>query len=109
MAVEFASNILLRNADLSDNFTSDTFQLEKKDGFSIHVAHTGDAIGSFYLIVSIDNLNWFILPDSERAIDEAGEIFYNVNDCSYAYVRLGWAHTSGTGLCNSKFHTRGVK
>lgn len=106
MAVSFASNILLENADMSANWQSDTISLVHKRGFSIHVIHTGNAQGSFYLAVSIDNENWILLNGSTQAITEAGDVFWNVDAAGYLSVRLHYVATSGTGSADAKFSTK---
>lgn len=106
MAVSFASNTLLEGADMSANWQSEAINLVQKRGFAIHVIHTGNAIGSFYLAISIDNLNWILLNGSTQAITQAGDVFWNVDASGYLSARVHYVATSGTGSADAKFSTK---
>jgi hypothetical protein len=106
MAVSFASNILLEDGDMSSSFQSDVISLVHKRGFSIHAIHTGNATGSFYIAVSIDNDNWIVLNGSTQAIATAGDVFWNVDAAGYLSARLHWVNSSGTGSTDAKFSTK---
>lgn len=106
MAVSFASNVLLQGADMSANWQSDTISLVHKRGFSIHVIHTGNAQGSFYIAISIDNVNWIVLNGSTQAISQAGDVFWNVDAAGYLSARLHYVSSTGTGSANANFSTK---
>ena len=74
MAVSFASNVLVTAADMAANFNSDSVFLAKKDGYAVHAIFTGSPLGSFYIAVSIDGVNFTVLTDSTNAIAAAGDI-----------------------------------
>ncbi len=91
------SNKLIEDGDMSASFQSEHIQLSQRGGFAIHSVFTGSPVGSLYISVSIDGIDWFILPDSTQAITEAGDVFYNVTEAKYLLARLHWAFSSGTG------------
>lgn len=107
MAIEFASNKLFINSPMDTSFESDVIPLERKRGFSVHVSHDGDAVGAFYISVSVDNELWEVLPDSPREIVEPGTIFYNVNELNYQYAKVCYSATSGNGNSSAKFNCKG--
>lgn len=108
MAVSFGSNKLIENADMSTSFQSDNINLVQKKGFSIHAIFTGAPVGSCYLAVSIDGVNWVILNGSTQAISAAGDILWNVDASYYLMARLHYVAISGSGSMNGFFSTKEV-
>lgn len=96
-----ASNVLFEDEDMGSSFVSETITLAQRAGFSIHAIFTGSPNGSFYISVSINGIDWILLPDSTQAVTEAGDIFYNVNDSKYLHARLHWSFSSGSGTCDA--------
>lgn len=95
------SNRLLESESMASSFVSEHITLAQRIGFSIHAIFTGAPVGSFYISVSINGIDWILLPDSTEAITEAGDLFYNVNDSKYLMARLHWSRSSGTGSCDA--------
>lgn len=95
------SNRLLESEDMASSFVSEHITLAQIIGFSIHAIFTGAPNGSFYISVSINGIDWILLPDSTQAVTEAGDVLYNVNDSKYLMARLHWSFTSGTGTCDA--------
>lgn len=82
---------------MSESFQSEHIQLSQRGGFCIHAVFEGSPNGSLYIAVSIDGIDWAILPNSTQAVTEAGDVFYNVTECKYLLARLHWAASSGSG------------
>lgn len=102
------SNTLLDSADMAASFQSDHITLPMSNGFAIHAVFTGSPTGSFYIAVTIDGINWAVLPDSTQAITAAGDIFYNVTDSKYQMARVHYSFSSGTGSCDASYSIREV-
>ena len=108
MAQKFGSRDLINNAQMNSSFMSEPINLVQKKGFSIQCLFAGAPVGAFYIMVSIDFINWTMLPDSSIAITEAGDHFYNVNDVNYVAARLHYAFTSGNGVLNASYSTKEI-
>ncbi len=106
MALTFGSHKLIDAADMSSSFHSDAISLVQKLGFSIHFIFTGAPVGSSYIAVSNDNVNWILLPDSTQAISAAGDVFYSVNDSKYLFARLHYSAISGSGSAEAFYSTK---
>ena len=106
MAVSFASNVLVTAADMAANFNSDSVFLAKKDGYAVHAIFTGSPLGSFYIAVSIDGVNFTVLTDSTNAIAAAGDILIEVTTSKYLCFRAYYTKTSGTGSMDIYFSTK---
>lgn len=107
MTISFSTNKLIEGGDMSSSFQSDEIILHGKEGFSIHAIFVGIPDGALYLAVSNDNFNWSLLADSTVAITEAGDVFYNVTESKYAYVRLHYSANSGSGTLDAFFKAKG--
>lgn len=100
------SNTLLEATSMSSSFQSEPIPLAQKKGFAFHAVFTGSPNGSFYIAVSIDGVNWILLPDSTQAVTTAGDVFWNVTDSIYQMARLHYSRSSGTGSCAVSYSTR---
>ena len=100
------SNRLIEDADMSSRFVSEHITLAQRIGFSIHAVFTGSPVGSMYISVSINGIDWMLLPDSTEAITAAGDVFYNVCDVKYLMARLHYTATSGTGSLDAFVNTK---
>lgn len=96
-----ASNVLIESTSMASSFMSERVTLSQRAGFSIHAVFTGSPTGSFYIAVSINGIDWILLPDSTQAVSAAGDIFWNVNDSKYLLARLHWSYSSGSGTCDA--------
>lgn len=106
MTILFANNasrVLFEDADLSASFQSNEINLANATEFSVHVSTTGSAAGSAYLAVSVDGVNWVILPNSTQAIVGGDTVLYNVKNAGYLMARFHYASTSGTGTADAAF------
>jgi len=100
------SNRLIEDADMASSFVSEHITLSQRIGFSIHAVFTGSPVGSMYISVSINAIDWMLLPDSTEAITAAGDVFYNVCDVKYLMARLHYTATSGTGTLDAFVNTK---
>lgn len=108
MSIKFSYYGLITNADMSESFQSEAIDLSDKSGFSIDSVFTGTPDGSMYISVSIDNVNWKLLPDSTTPITQDGSVFYNVNDAKYLWARLHFVANPGSvGVLNSTYSRKG--
>jgi hypothetical protein len=108
MSIRFSYYGLITNADMSASFMSEAIDLSDKSGFSIDSVFTGSPDGTMYIAVSIDNVEWRMLPDSSTSITEAGDVLYNVNDAKYLWARLHFVANFGSvGVLNSTYSRKG--
>jgi hypothetical protein len=78
--------------------TSEPIQLGDLIFFSIHVVVTGsDVVGTFTLEASNNGTSWVTVASSSQAITLSDDVFYDVREATYRYVRLVFDYTSGTG------------
>lgn len=74
------------------------FDLNDLKSCSISVVFTGsNVVGTLKLQASNDDLVWFDVPNTTTSVTASGDVFYNIDVCSYRYIRLVWTYTSGTG------------
>lgn len=106
MAVNPALTTLLNDEPMTASFQSDIIELSRKGAFSIHAVFTGSPVGTLYIAVSIDGVNFILLPDSSQAVSAAGEVFYNINQAGYKMARLHYTFTSGSGSLDAYFSTK---
>ena len=108
MTVSFATHKLIENANMGSSFESNTIPLPRRSGYAIHAVFTGSPVGSLYVSVSIDGVNWSVLKDSPQSIAEAGDIFFNVRETNYLYAKLNYDFTSGTGVLNAFYSAKEI-
>lgn len=103
------SNRLIEDADMASSFVSEHITLAQRGGFSIHAVFTGSPVGSLYISVSINAIDWTLLPNSTQSISAAGDVFYNVKDVTFLMARLHYTATSGTGTLDAFVSTKEVQ
>lgn len=82
----------------ASNITSAPIDLGDIINFSVQANISGsDVVGTFHLEVSNDGSTWFDLSGATDSVSASSDVFLNVNDAGYRYVRYDWAYTSGTG------------
>ena len=85
----------------SGSYVSDPIFVGNKNGFGIGVAPTGTFTAEVYLEGNNDrpdtesHPNWFLITDSFKTVSSE-EIYYDVSDFSYSWVRIVVAITSGS-------------
>lgn len=86
---------------VTTSYVSDPIFVGDKSNFGIGIAPTGTFTGEVYLEGSNDRenassiTNWFLVTDSFRT-PNSEEVFYDVSDFGYSWVRLVIAITSGS-------------
>jgi hypothetical protein len=94
---------ILVNEDLSQDFVSSAVNIEDYLGFSVHGVLAGaNPNGSFIIQASNEEVtegskivHWSDLPDTEIAVDSAGDLMSNNGAAFYTWFRVKW--TAGTG------------
>ena len=111
---------VLSAADLASSQTSAPINLYQVYMYSIQSVITGSPVGSIKLQVSNDyNIpqtpngaptptNWTDVATSVTAINGATSILWEDPNTSYAWVRVVYTKTSGTGSLSARINTRGV-
>jgi hypothetical protein len=91
---------IVTDGDLSANLTSAAFNILAYRSFSLHAEWTGVPVGDFQLQVSNDGSNWFDQGSSVAAGGGADEAMFSEQFSPWAYARLDYTSTSGTGTLN---------
>jgi hypothetical protein len=105
--------------DIGSSWTSEAIAIEHVMVFSIQLLFTGTPAGQFYLECSSEPFDkakaaqipstWTTLLGSQQSISEAGDHTWNVEDTGYAWVRVKWAPTGGSGtLTKARINTKGA-
>lgn len=94
---------------ISSNFASEAITLAHMTQFAVHLEYTGTGLnGTLKLEASNDSedslptsvSHWVDIPSSSvsvTALTGSAEQLWNIADCGYAWVRLSWTNSSGTG------------
>ncbi len=94
-------NAVLIPTQTAANKTSAGCQLADLSLFSVAVIFTGsDVVGVLTLECTDDETgaaNYVTVAGSSTAVAASGNVTYNVNGAGYRWVRVKYAHTSGTG------------
>jgi hypothetical protein len=110
--------------DIANPWASDAIYLGHISNYSIQLFFSGAPVGRFYLQSSNDAgnptssshqqqivnvVNWTTISGSTQIVDAAGDHTWQVQNAGYAYVRVVWAPTSGTGSIDSaRYNLKGV-
>ena len=97
---------ILNAADMTSN-QSATQQLDQIFGYSVQAVYTGSPTGTLKLQASNDNTSYVDIADSSNSITGAGETMWNVTSANYAYVKVVYTASSGSGSLTVKFFGRG--
>lgn len=110
MALQFASegktNSLFSATSMGSSFQSDIINLHNKIQYAINAVFTGSPSGTFYVGVSIDGIQWDLLPDSSQVVAAAGDIFWEVQVAGYKMAALFYTFSSGSGSATASFSTK---
>lgn len=82
------------------NFATGPFNVGDAGNYFFGVTFTGaNVIGTLTLEASStpDFTNFWVVTGSSQAVASSANKYYDTTLCSYPYVRLRWAYTSGTG------------
>lgn len=85
--------------DLSVDITSDTLEVKEVNKVSVQWIWTGSSpVGTGHIQVSNNGTDWKTLSTNDTSVSgNTGNDMVNLPDIAYAYLRLLYAHTSGTG------------
>ncbi len=86
--------------DMSANVVSSAFNILAYRSFSLHAEWAGSPAGNLQLQVSNDGSNWFDQGSPVAAGGAAGEEMFSEQFSPWAYARLDYDSTSGTGTLN---------
>ena len=101
-------NTLISNESMGADITSRAQALPHIFGYCVQAVWTGSPVGTMTLEASNDGVIWSTVDGSTEAISGAGDGIYHVTDVFYAYVRLKYTRTSGTGTLNVSINLKGV-
>jgi len=90
---------------ISADYVSTPFRIGDFDRFAIQYNLTGNLIGSFKLLASIDDLNYVDIPDSTVTIAAPNVYLVSVTSFSYKYIKASFTRTSGTGEIVANINT----
>jgi hypothetical protein len=104
-SIHFADKRLKTDDTLASNFNSDPLYMDKMVGGSIEAVITSsDAIGTFKIQTSNNNVDWVDYPSSSDSIASANKnIMWNIAEVYFRYMRVVYTRTGGGGagtLCN---------
>lgn len=116
--------ITLSSTDMSGSITGTAIYLGHICNYSIQLVFTGSPSGTFKLQCSNDAgnpngavppslssgvTNWTDIAGSSQVISAAGDITYQVENAGYAWVRVVYTFTSGTGtITSARVNVKGV-
>jgi hypothetical protein len=85
--------------DLSADYTSPQTNILYLDNVAVQLIWTGTPTGSFYVQVSLDGSTWnnLILNPTPAAAGSADSVGLDINQLSFAYMRIKYVSGSGTG------------
>ena len=91
------------------DFAAEQVDVGLKVGYAIQAEWTSTSAltGTLKLQASNDGNVWSDLPSSQAIAGSSGSFIWNNSDIFYQYVRLFYAHTSGTGTLNANLIAKG--
>lgn len=94
---------------LSASFNSTATQVPLHDTICYQInATTSNAIGTFYLQVSIDGSNYIDVGSAGSLASANDNLFVSYTNNGAAYVRIRYLRTSGTGTADIYISARSV-
>jgi hypothetical protein len=113
--MRFANEKAVVDKSMAASFTSSPIVLDQVFGFSFHAVFTGSPVGTFLLQCSNDDVklasqvsNWSDIGSSSKSITSAGNIFWNIDNAFYKWVRITYTAGAGSGVCNITFVSKGA-
>lgn len=83
--------------DMSSDVTSEVVNVEYMDNVGIQAVYSGSPVGDLKIEVSQDETNWDELTSVTVNISAAGSSTINLNQVPFAYIRVFYDSTSGSG------------
>lgn len=113
--MRFANEKAVNNADMASSFVSPPIVLDQVYGFSFQAVFTGSPVGTFKLQCSNDDVklasqvsNWSDIASSSKSITAPGDIFWNIDNAFYKWVRVVYTAAAGSGTCNVTYVSKGA-
>jgi hypothetical protein len=101
----FRHSIPLTSTDMSASITSQAISVLKHPHAAIQAVCTGSPVGTFTLEASVDGTNFATITNSSQAVSGADSVLWNLAGKGFAWVRVVYTRTSGTGTL--AVHTSG--
>jgi hypothetical protein len=112
--MKFAQDNIILNGDMSANIESSPILLDQIYGFAMQAVYTGAPDGTLKIQVSCDItsfadkiVNWDDLAGSSVVISGPDITTYNVDAQFYKWVRIVYVFSSGTGVLNVAYNSKG--
>lgn len=91
---------ILSNGNMSGTLISNVVNVPYLDNISVQFNFTGSPNGSFFVDVSLDNINWIELPISPALVTTSSPAGADINQTGFTYLRARYVPVSGTGTLN---------
>lgn len=99
--------LLISAADASVTVTSVPFFLGDLINYSLqNTFSSGTLNGTLLLQGSLDNVTYGDIDNTTKTVTSGGAVIYSVEGAGYAWVRIKWTNTSGTGTITSKIYVK---
>lgn len=101
------NDLVIENGDLSGNITSSVKEIKSIRSFAVQFYWSGASspVGEVYIEGSNDNENFTQIVDSLLPVSgNDGSCLINVELPAYAYVRVQYDRTSGSGNASCRIH-----
>lgn len=112
--MKFANEKILVDADMSADFVSAPILIDQIFGYSFQAFFDDAPDGSFKLQASNDDVplpamveNWSDVASSTITVSASGDAMWNVTNAFYKWVRIVWTFSSGTGLAQITYASKG--
>jgi hypothetical protein len=99
--------LILTDGDMSGNLETDVIDTSRLDAVVFYAKFTGSPVGTLKVQVSIDDINYVDLPDSEVSVTAAGDFMWNIVDTNFDKIKVVYTATSGSGTINIRANTKG--
>lgn len=107
MEISDATVVIATNADMSQNVTTNSTDLQGLESYSIQVVYTGSPNGTLKLQLSNDNVSFSDYTGSSTSIAAAGSTMYKIVRNGERYVQAVFTVSSGSGTLNATLGKQG--
>ena len=93
---------IISAADMTTDFVSDPVEFQYMDNVAVQLNFVGDAVGSFSVLGSIDNV-FFIpitLSSTPVAAGADGQVLINMQGLAFNSFKIAYTATSGSSVCD---------
>ena len=100
------------SSTMSENLTSNEFDIRNQSGCGIQFKYTGAPEGTMTVESTCDDpsgtQNWVTVTGSSVTVTGEGDWVYNIVSNNTGFVRLSYAFSSGTGTITAKIIIKGI-